>query len=409
MIEIFKLENPHWEGSLYSYPERRIIYKELESSLKNNMILSIEGPRRVGKTVLMKQLINHLIENKTNSKDILYHSFDNYSQDPIKVFLEYEKVRGSSLRDGKVYLFLDELQKVNDWQTYIKTIFDNYQNVKIVISGSSLRQSKKESLAGRIFEFFVSPLSFGEYLVFADKKNLLNVEINDVLLTEYNVYLFRQYPDLALNKDYGTRTYVGDLISKIIFEDSGKYIPNVDKDLLHKIFNIILRNPGQIVEYSDLAKDLGTERRIVSDYIEFLISSSLIRKVYNFSTNPRKIETRARKIYPFCTTLIKYVDENPEMSKVVETDVAFQTNAEFFWKERNEEIDFILNSDKKIAVEVKYRNTVDNKDIKTFFTQNFEKLKVTKKYLIVKNVARTNSLNKDIISIPYYLLWKTVL
>jgi len=409
MKEIFQIENSHWFNKLYDYKVTREAYFELESQLNNKFILSIEGPRRVGKTVLMQQLINNLIMAKVKPIDILYHSFDNYSQNPITVILEYEKLRGQSLREGKVYLFLDELQKVKDWQTYVKTIYDNYPTIKLVISGSSLRQSKKESLAGRVIEFFITPLSFKEYLLFSGKENMFGIEINDLLISEYNIYLFRQYPDLAIDKSIDTKVYIGNMIKKIIFEDSGKFVESIDKDLMHRIFNIIIRNPGQIIEYTDLAKDLGTNRKIVSNYIEFLVSSSLVRKIYNYSNNPRKIETRARKLYPFCTTLIKYVDIDPDMSKVIETDVAFQTNSEFFWHDRNEEIDFILSANKKIAIEVKYKHTIDNKDVKTFSSQNIEKFKLKKKYLIIRENSNLLYNNNEIISIPYYILWKTKL
>ena len=408
MKEIFRIENPHWINILYNYEQTREIYSKLEQQMGHKLILSIEGPRRVGKTVLMHQLINYLIKSGVNPHDILYHSFDKYSQDPIKVLLEYEKVREKSLREGKAYLFFDELQKVNDWQTNIKIIYDNYPNVKLIISGSSLRQSKKESLAGRIFEYFVKPLSFKEYLLFSGKKNLLDVK-EKLLINEYNIYLFKQYPDLAFDFNIDVKTYVGNIIKKVVFEDSEKFINNVNKDLLHSILNIILRSPGQIIEYTDLAKDLGTDRKIVSEYLEFLINSSLIRKVYNFSNNARKIETRGKKFYPFCTTLIKYVDDNPILSKVVETYVAFQIDSEFFWNERLEEIDFILNENKRIGVEVKYKNTLDNTEIKTFNSQNSSRLKLAKKYLIIKENAKINFQDKTIITIPYYVLWKTKL
>lgn len=409
MKEIFEIENSHWNNIVYEYSITRDVYFDLEKQLNHKLILSIEGPRRVGKTVLMQQIINYLIKMKIKPIDILYHSFDNYSQDPIKVLLEYEKVRQKSLRDGKTYLFLDEVQKIKDWQTYIKTIYDNYQNIKIIISGSSLRQSKKESLAGRILEFFVKPLSFKEYLLFSNKTNLLTVAIDDLLINEYNIYLFKQYPDLVLNPDLDSKKYVGELVKKVIFEDSEKYINNVNKDLLHSILNIILRSPGQIMEYTDLAKDLKSDRKTISTYIDFLIDSSLIRKIYNFSNNARKIEIKGKKLYPFCTTLIKYVAESPHMSKVIETDVAFQTNSEFFWNDRNEEIDFILNADKIIALEVKYTNTLENKEIKTLNSQNANKLELKKKYLIIKENAKINFQDKNIITIPYYVLWKTKL
>ncbi len=408
MSEIIRQQNPHWEGTKYYYPLRRDLYKEIEENINNKLIISIEGPRRVGKSIIMKQMIDQLISNGINPHNILYFSFDDYTQKITQIVKDFEAIRNQNIRNEKYYFFFDEVQKIKDWQVYIKILFDNYSNIKLIISGSTLRVSKKESLAGRIFEFFLKPLSFKEYLKFTNKEKILNSTIDEVYLTEYNNYLFRQYPDLVIDQNLNINKYVASIIQKIVFEDSEKYLENVDKDLLHSITTIILRDPGQIIDYQDLAKDLGTERRTISKYINFLIKSSVIRKIYNFSNNARKIEMKAKKLYPFCTTLTKYIGDEPNMSKVVECDVAFQTDAEFFWNYRNEEIDFILlrNNIRK-GMEVKYRNTIEHDDIKAFSSKRAEKLKLSENFLIVKEYAKINTSLGNTTPIKYYTLWKT--
>ena len=408
MFEYITLQNPHWEGKKYNYLLTRKIFARLVSNLENNnLILSLEGPRRVGKSILIKQLMDSLLNSKVSSKDIFYFSFDDFYLEPIKVIKEYEQLRGKSLRDGKMYFFFDEVQKIKDWQTQIKIIYDNYSNIKIIISGSTLRQNKKESLAGRILEYFINYLSFEEFELFSNNTKILSSEIDDVFISEYNLYLSRQYPELTINRILVPKEYIYTIVKKVIFEDSEKFIENVDKDLLHKIFNIVLRNPGQIIDYSDLAKDLGSNRKIISNYIDFLINSSIVRKVYNFSNNARKIESSSRKFYPFCTSLISYMSENSEMSKIIETDVAFQLNAEYFWNKDNEEIDFIIDSKKRMGLEVKYKLSIDTKDIKTFNSKEFEKLHIVDKIIIIRDNSKLFFDTKEIIPIKYYTLWKT--
>ena len=240
MYQIYNIQNPHWENRKYGFIKKRTIFKELSENLNNKLIISLEGPRRVGKSVLMKQLIDLLVSKKINNKDILYFSFDKYDKKILDLLKEYEVIRKKSLRDGKVYLFLDEIQRIKDWQVDVKIIYDNYPNIKIIISGSTLRVSKKESLAGRIFEYFIKPLSFTEYLIFSDNESLIGSEYDESFLSEYNIYLFRQYPDLAINRNLDTKKYISTIIQKIVYEDSEKYVKNVDKDLLHNILNIIL-------------------------------------------------------------------------------------------------------------------------------------------------------------------------
>jgi predicted AAA+ superfamily ATPase len=279
MFEIYKIQNPHWENKSYDLPIKRIILDTLKKELLNHkLIISIEGPRRVGKSVLMKQLINYLIEQKTSPKNIFYFSFDKLDKKILDTLKDYEELTGVSLREEKIYLFFDEIQKIKDWQSDIKIIYDNYPNIKIIVSGSTLRVSKKESLAGRMVDFFINPLSFEEYLIFSNKEKLLASKLI-MFLKKYNVYLFKQYPDIALNKEIDSKQYLSLILEKVIFEDSEKYIKNVDKDILYKICMIILRDPGQIINYSDLSKDLGVKRGIVSEYIDFLINSGIVKKI----------------------------------------------------------------------------------------------------------------------------------
>ncbi len=413
MQEIIYFQNKHWKGNLIDYPIKRDVYYILEKNiLSNKLILSIEGSRRVGKSVLIKQLINYLINNKINVKDIFYFSYDDFTEDIFKLLKEYEIIRGKSIDSGKLYFFFDEIQKIYNWQEKVKIIYDNYPNIKLIVSGSTLRVSKKESLAGRIFEYFVPQLSFKEYLVFSNNENLLKAVYDDAFIEQYKIYLKRQYPQLAINSSIESKDYVTTIIKKIIFEDSEKYILDVDIDILLSILKVILKDPGQIINYNDLAKDFGTDRNKISKYIDYLVNSGLIRKVYNFSNNARKVEKSSKKFYPYCTTLISFVTNNPNESKFIEADVAFQLNAEYFWNNRGvNEIDFISYdqiTSKKIGVEVKYKNQITYKEIKNFKLKAVQKLELNKNYLIVKENSKIDfdSKKENINILKYYLIWR---
>lgn len=411
MFEIYKLQNQHWENTLYDFPIKRNILDVLEKELlTHKLIISIEGPRRVGKSILMKQLINFLIKEKVSPKNIFYFSFDKLDKKILDILKDYEDLTKVSLREEKIYLFFDEIQKINDWQSDIKIIYDNYPNIKIIVSGSTLRASKKESLAGRMVDFFITPLSFEEYLIFLNKEKLLDSKVDFVFEKDYNNYLFRQYPDLVLNKNIDSKQYVSSILQKVIYGDSEKYISDVDKDSLYKICMIIFRDPGQIIIYSDLAKDLGIKREKVSEYLDFLINSGLVKKVYNFSNNPRKLEIKSKKFYPFCTTLTRVISDSFDMSKIIETDVCFQLDAKYFINNKGkEEIDFILIDPiffKKIGVEVKYRNLITNNDVSSFNSSVIKKLKLHKKIIIVKAESRLSFDTKEIIPISYFTIFK---
>jgi predicted AAA+ superfamily ATPase len=235
-------------------------------------------------------------------------------------------------------------------------------------------------------------------------------KLDFVFKKEYFQYLFRQYPDLVLNKKINSKEYVLSIIQKIIYEDSEKYIKNVDKDILYKICMIIFRDPGQIYNYLDLSRNLNIKRKIVSEYVGFLINSGIIRKIYNFSNNARKLEIKSKKLYPYCTTLTKVVGNYPNIGKIIETDVAFQLDAKYFVNNKGkEEIDFLLFNEitsKKIGVEVKYKNLITNKDVNNFKSSFVKKLNLDKRIIVIKDESKLDFDLKDIISIKYYTIFK---
>ena len=135
-------------------------------------IILLFGIRRAGKTTLMHQLIDHLLrDQQVDPFRIVYFSFDLQELGLEGILESYElEILKQDIRDAeKIYLFLDEIQKLNDWSNKVKILYDQYPNLKIILSGSAalpLQKGTKESLAGRFFEFRVDPLSFNEFLEF---------------------------------------------------------------------------------------------------------------------------------------------------------------------------------------------------------------------------------------------------
>src|SRR3989339_603824 len=139
---------------------KRELYPRLVALLTDRLIISIVGLRRVGKTVLLKQLIGHLIDNdKVEPRNILFLSFDEAMlssavklDDYLRIYLSHFQAR----RTGRLYIFLDEIQYAPEWQHILKRFYDTEPNIKFIISGSSslfLKKKATESLVGRIYEF----------------------------------------------------------------------------------------------------------------------------------------------------------------------------------------------------------------------------------------------------------------
>ena len=112
-------------------PYKRGLFSKLVEFLGDRQILLIYGLRRVGKTTLLYQLIDHLLEQGVERDHILYFSFDEAVADLKQIIEGYQETAiGKPLQKvKKVYIFLDEIQKLKNWQNQIKIYYDLYPNI----------------------------------------------------------------------------------------------------------------------------------------------------------------------------------------------------------------------------------------------------------------------------------------
>jgi len=185
VLNRFHLVNPWWEtGRLDTYNQsfrRREYFKLLFPLVKQSKpkrALILMGPRRVGKTVLLHQSIQELIDQGTDPKNICYLQIDA----PILSGLHLEELVNLYLavfkksKEDKLYIIFDEIQYLKDWEVHLKSLVDVYHNFKFIVSGSAaaaLKLKSRESGAGRFTEFVLPPLSFYEYLLLTDSDYLI--------------------------------------------------------------------------------------------------------------------------------------------------------------------------------------------------------------------------------------------
>lgn len=413
MVNILKY-NLHWrEGFAYGYERKRELFDELVGYLNAKQILGIIGLRRTGKTVLLKQLIEHLIKQGEKRDRILYFSFDEESFSLEDVISEYQSRLGTDIQNaGKLYLFLDEIQKLPGWQNQVKYYYDTYPNLKFFVSGSSslfLRKKAEESLAGRIFLFHLPVLSFIEFLHFKGEDELIKRPqmFKENIMQEILLYAKRQFPELVTADEPFINMYVESILNKVIYEDLPRIFPIEFEDALKQILKIVASNPGIMTDYSALATDLGISRKTLSKYIFYLERGFLIQKCYNFSRNRLTSEKKMKKLYLSSTTLLFHLCEAPDFGRVVENLVVNSSKTQFFWRRGASEVDCVLIEDGLIIpLESKYKNNIRKKEIKGLikFLKDFS---LEKGYVITKENEKEDRINgNQVIFIP---LWKWLL
>ncbi|NOQ38524.1 AAA family ATPase [archaeon] len=373
MISIDALEqfNPWWKTGkvkdVWLKPYKRHIYADIERYLNKRQIILIWGLRRTGKTTTMFQMMQDILEN-TDSKNILYFSFDEIVFDLKEILEAYQKyVLGKSFDDAeeKVYLFLDEIQKVDDWENKIKVFYDIYPNIKFIISGSasvSLRKKSTESLAGRIMDFQMSVLSFDEFLEMNDK-NLEQIRKNPNLWKKELILLFNRYlkygmfPELydEVDEDFAKKYILNNVIERIIYKDLPDEFEIKDVELLKTLVYIISKKPGMIVNYKEIAQDLGKDQRTISNYFKYLEFGLLIRFVFNYRGSPLASMRKMKKAYLYTPNIAFAYNQDIDtiIPFMLENAVALYTNAKFFYR-NGFEIDFIvIDKEMQDIIEVK--------------------------------------------------------
>ncbi|MBI2144511.1 ATP-binding protein [Candidatus Woesearchaeota archaeon] len=356
--------NVWWKGSFKAEFKERFIYSKLAKFLPLPQIIALTGLRRVGKTTLMLRLVEDFIRQGFEPQNIVYFSFDEFKDVELRqVIAEYERLMGKDFKSGRYLLLFDEIQKLADWESQIKSLYDLSKGAaKIVISGSEslfIRMKSRETLAGRLFEFKIEPLTFAEFLAFKGEKfepvGLYGKELSR-LFQEFAFSL--GFPELVgiTDKDVIKKYVKESIIEKVIYRDLATLFGIRDISIVEALLNIFSEEPGQLIELSDLAKELKISRQAVSTYLNYLEKSFLLRKLYNFSGNRRKTERKLKKYYPaIISPELLFRNDSLSNSKTFEWLAVNQLKAEFFWRDPYQhEVDVILANTEVLPVEIKY-------------------------------------------------------
>jgi len=356
--------NLWWKERYSAEFKERDIYKTIQKFMVLPQIIALTGLRRVGKTTIMMKMTEDMIAAGAQPRDIIYFSFDEFRDVPIRELISaYEELTEKSIKEGTHLLLLDEIQKLNAWEDQLKGFYDTYKkHVKIVISGSEslfIRKKSKETLAGRMFEFKVELLTFKEFLKFK-QVDLKPMGIYEKELTKLfsQFILTMGFPELVEIKDKEIiKKYVQEgLVEKIIYRDIPGLFKIKDTSVLESLLHILMEEPGQLIEISKLANELNISRQTASSYLTYLEESFLLRKLYNFSRNKRKVERKLKKYYPTAISVdLLFKDDDFSRSKIFEWLIVNQLKAEYFWRDPyKNEVDIITADEKPLPIEIKY-------------------------------------------------------
>lgn len=419
--EIFD-QNKHWKDPdifFETQKHTRALFFDMLRYLSDRQILSLVGLRRTGKTVILKQIIKHLMQKESvQAKNIFFLSFDEALvttkitlQDYVDVFL---KDISDTYPKEKVYIFLDEIQYVEKWQHILKRYYDREKNIKFIVSGSSslfLKKKTTESLAGRIYEFKLDVLSFEEFLElsetdasFVDEYKQYTISVGstrlprganeyalflaqhgDLLRKKFEEYLlYYQFPEMVGQTDKEKiRKYITDSIYKKTIEYDIPNLFGVEKvEELKFLFQILVNENGSLVEFQKISSEAGIEENTLKKYLSYFQESFLVELMYNYSKSFRKSKRLQKKSYvsstnffmAFRTDWTSSVSLQSEyIGMLVETYVYNLLRKKYayssFYRKGKDEFDFVASDDYRdlkahSLIEVKYTNALNWNEIK---------------------------------------------
>lgn len=417
-MEIVKLEkfNEWWvnkevKANLLQI-HKRPLFSKIGSYLKTRQILLITGLRRVGKTTLMYQLIQSLLDKGIKETYIIYFSFDEELAELDDIIKTYEeKVLKREIKKEKIYIFLDEIQKLSSWQNKIKIYYDLYPNLKFIISGSAsvqLSKKAKESLAGRIYDFVLDPLSFKEFLEWRN----VEVDIKKIKLFQKKIMpLFYDYlrkggfPEIIFEEENEKiKSYIkNNIIESIIYKDLPKEFGIKDYELLKTLIEMAANNPGMTINFDRLSKDLKRNKKTIIDYFFYLEYSMLFRIIANYRKGFLISSRKMKKVYLTNTSIpfafVENFYSNKFMEKLAENFAVIESGAKNYYRNKCE-IDIILKYGKNIIpIEVKFGG-IETKGIEKFCRE----FAIKNAIILTKDIFKTVTSNKkEIIMIPIWV------
>ena len=353
----FGKEFDNYDNTMKLLKKKPIVFHRDKIELQSGNIYIIRGPRQVGKTVWIKQTIKKLLDENINQKSIFYLSCDSLTgktrkelNNEIRFFID-----NVGMDKKPLYIFLDEITSVTDWNIELKTLVDSglTENCVIVVTGSNPWEIKyrKERLPGRGVEgneklFF--PLLFRDFVLqlkilpswlgnenvnliaslnkfYKEAENFIpaNIENKDNVISclrnilpyqkelsflfqiylrtggipeSINSYCFNKYHSEKKEEKIDTRVY--EQFINVVLGDLAKMVRN--EGSLREVIDVVAGQQGNKYSFTNIVEKMSNQpdHKTVTTYTELLKETLLTRTFYSYGFNKMKNRPKAdKKIY----------------------------------------------------------------------------------------------------------------
>ena len=293
-----------WNGNV---PELGFLRKEylnkINASTGNNLVKVLVGQRRAGKSFVLRQVAKQLLDSGVSAQNILYVNTEYLEYGDVKtaddlqtLYYEYKKVLQPK---GKIYLFLDEIQQIKEWERFVNSHSQDFvEPQEIFISGSNsdlLSGELASLLSGRYVEFEILPYSFGEYV---EKEKLEPNRENFLKFIQMGML-----PELFHLQTEEIRShYVSAIKDTVMLRDIVHRYNVKDSLLLDELFRYIVNNVGRMFSVSNIVNYFKSQGRktnyeTLSSYISYLCKAFLVHRAERYSIAGKELLSGNCKYY----------------------------------------------------------------------------------------------------------------
>lgn len=344
----------------------------------SDLIKILVGIRRCGKSVILNQIMQELKDKDGIDNDHLI--FINFEYIEFEDLLDYKNLNEyvkEKIKDNQMYyLFLDEVQNVNNFEKVVNSLRASISNISIFLTGSNSKMLSKELssvLSGRYVLFNINPLSYQEYVHLTGKDG-------------YDMDTFWDYAKWGglpnrcfFNQVTDIKNYLYSVYDSIILRDVVNRLNLKDTFLFDMILQYLIETSGREFSADNIIKYLNQENKKISNetlynYIDALCKALIIRKVYRYDISGKGVLKTLNKYYATDLGIAQIKNSKREfenyivLENIVYNELINRDFEVYIGKTKNGEVDFLAKRDGIVKyIQVTYQMEGNDKTLEREF------------------------------------------
>ena len=389
--------------------KREVYLSRIRGFYDSDLVKILVGIRRCGKSVILNQIVDEIKEKGVEENHIIYINFELIEYEELQDYKKLNKYIKDNIKDNKMYyIFLDEIQRVDKFETVVNSLRASLKNISIFITGSNSKLLSNELstvLSGRYVLFNIYPLSYKEFTELT-KKDAKSEE------TFWDFVKWGGLPNRTQFTDENNiKDYLHSVFDSIILRDVVERLGLKDIVLFNLLLQYVVNTTGREFSAENIIKYLKSKGKSISTetlyvYLDALCKALIIKKIYRYDIHRKAILKTLNKYYMTDLGIAQIKNNNFEINKcfaienVVYNELLERGYDVYIGKTKKGEMDFIATkTDEKAYFQVAY--SLENESVieREFGAYNGINDDVPKYVLSLdkKDLSRNGIIHKNII------------